>query len=119
MLRDRYGDALRRRATLHPAAAQLPVTSFMPILLASPAAAEKLLQALATERVEARRWFRPALPAHPAFRGLRTLTGARCVNAERLAECIVCLPFHARLEPRAVSRVGEVVAETLAACAAR
>lgn len=92
---------------LHPAAATAVVSAYCPVLLPDAGQAERLLAALAQDRIDGRRWFYPALPAHPAF--AHADADAHTPASTSLAARIVCLPFHSRLNHEDISRIAAAV----------
>lgn len=111
-LRDRYRDALAIDGlSFHPATWMTPIPNYLPVRMASAAAAESLVRILAEENIESRRWFWPALIQHPAYKDKLRLTtekqGIR--HAVAVAETVVCLPFHTKLSSMDIGKISELV----------
>jgi len=92
------------RARVHPDAWSTPVPAYMPVRLASTREAEAVVSRLTSAGIECRRWFRPMLPAHPAFAGHGQAREFPVANS--LADTVVCLPFFSRLSAESVQEIG-------------
>lgn len=113
-----YRDALAElpSVSLQVGAHDAPAT--LCVLL--PVAADCVAGLLARRGIETRRWYVPPLNRHPPF------AGARCVGpdghdrlpvTERLAERLLGLPFHTRLDAAAVHRIVGALRDALVASA--
>lgn len=76
------------------------VYTTFPVLVKNAA---QVAKDMAAKGIETRRWYTPTLERHPAFRHLPT--DGELVNAKRLNEELLCLPFHTGLTFEDIDRV--------------
>jgi len=108
-----YLDLLRRHAPALACQRRAPDASYFvfPVLLPEGRSAADAWRFLQARGIEARRWYCPPLPAHPAFAAMPVAGELRV--AQSLGERLIALPFHLLLTGAEMEVVACAMAEFL------
>lgn len=113
----RYRDAFEGIPTLHLQPVPKSVDwnhAYCPLFVGSdhPLGRDGLFERLKAHNIHARRYFYPLISAFPMYRGLPSAAPDLLVEANRLAEQVICLPIHPALSAAEQQRVIDVVLQS-------